>query len=356
MKSHTIYICFILIGWLFGSCQPDKFEPSNHESFVFFSLDSKENPPLSVHPVNGVNKTLAVFASSPNEKIVQFIVSDTNHPLEFVSITPRMVDPDDTPILDEEGRLSRPVSTVVFEVVVRVPPNFLGSYEAKFTVVNGKGERKELPVRFEAVNYFMPTTALAAYNGQTQNSNRLYLPTANCFLGFTRFYTYPVDNSVDPPRIDTVNTSITPILRTPSTAITAASRPHVYAHLFTDLTDLDNRTMYLVSPDEPWVADSLRSLNKITANYQPHLMNRVRYIDLGAIDFINLTSAQMNEISLLPFETEGKEMVKLTMGHSYAFKTTEGKTAILYLKKVVAYDSYYSIASPTAYFHLKVEH
>lgn len=356
MKFQKLYFYLALIGLLFASCQPERFEPSDGASFVFFTLDSKENPPLSVHPVNGVSKTFAVMASAPGDNIVQFIVSDPSHPLEITAIRTLMVDPENPPVLDEEGRLSRPVSTAVFEVVVRVPPDFLGPYEVNFTVVNGKGERKQLAGRFEAVNYFMPTTVLAAYNGRTRNSNREYLATANCFLSFSRFYTYPVDNSVDPPRTDTVNTSVTPALRTPSTAITAANRPNVYAHIFTDLTDLDDRHMYMVSPDEPWVADSLRSLNKITVNYQPHLMNRVRYIDLGPIDFINLTSAKMTEISALPFETEGQAKVKLTMGHSYAFKTTYGKTGIFYLKKIVAYDAYYSTASPTAYFHLKVEH
>lgn len=355
MKIRKIYFYLCFLFPIYSACVPEVIEWEENP-FNVYMLDSRENPPVSVHPVNGTKKTLALFASCPGDSIVQLIVSGASQPFEIDPVVFRLVDPENPPTLDEDGYLSRPLSTVIFEINVNVPKTFnQGTYSVNFTVVNGRGDKKDLTASFEAVNYFMPATRLSAYNGQTVSNNVQYLPTANCFLGFTKVFSYPVDNTVSPARRDTVLASVTPIVRTPSLARNLANRPNIYAHIYTDIPSLDSRQMYLVSPDESWIADSLATLNNSTA-FPTHLMNRVRYIDLGLIDFLNISSEQMSEFSRLPFETEGKAMVPLKAGHSYAFLSTDQKVVVLFVKAIIQYAAFYSTASPTADFHMIVQH
>ena len=115
------------------------------------------------------------------------------------------------------------------------------------------------------------------YNGRAKTNLKEYLSTATCFIRFITNTSIITDDTVDPPVKDTVPYSITGYATNTATAITTTNRPNVYAHIYTDLSDFEKRTMYLVSPNTEWIADSLRILNKFSATYPTAEMNDVKY-------------------------------------------------------------------------------
>ncbi|HEY8388217.1 MAG TPA: hypothetical protein VIK74_06410, partial [Parasegetibacter sp.] len=285
--------------------------------------------------------------------IAGFRVISKSHDFPNNPVLCKMIDPAQPVTVDENGRLSRKLTTVIFEYRVNFPKTFQNDeFNIEFEITTGKGEVKVVSGKCSSVDFLVYNTVMIGYNGQVTSGQRGYATTAPCFLGFQTNFTTVRDETVNPPVDRSVPTSITGFARTPAAALTTASIPNVYAHIYTDITDFEKRTMYLVSPDTEWIGDSLRILNNYLPAYPAAQMNKVSYVDLGAIDFINLKSSDFDGID---FNRDGKSMVRLYSGHSYAFKTREDKIAIIYVKNIQIYSPAYNRASPTAYFHIKVQ-
>src|SRR5690606_16429683 len=115
---------------------------------------------------------------------------------------------------------------------------------------------------------------------------------------------------------------------------------------------LNERTMHLVSPDESWIGDSLRVLNNFTTPYPAAQMNRVRFVDIGVINFLDMTDDVLDQVD---FERDGKSKVQLHVGNSYAFRTADGRKGVLFFKFSFIYTPAYSQGSPIGFFHLSAK-
>lgn len=343
---------FLLITSLF-SCQPAEFVEIERDPFVVYNMEVSEMPAVPINPVLDGSKKLIVFASHPKDSIAGFMVRNQSIDLEVVNLKCLMVDTRDSVKVNDGGNLSRKVSTVIFEYTVRVPKNAQPGqqYRAEFVIVSGKGEERVVDVGFNLVGYFRAPTLLTAFNGQVKNSMKEYLPSANCFIGFSPTTSVIVDPD-DPAIRDTLQTGITAFVRNPSLATNAANRPNIVAHIFTEIRTLRERIMYLVSPDESWIGDSLRILNNFTAPYPADQMNHVRFVDLGVINFLDMTDDVLDQVD---FDRDGQTKLQLHVGNSYAFRTEDGRKGVIFFKFVHIYTPAYSQGSPVGYFHLNAK-
>ncbi|MBL1411438.1 hypothetical protein [Sphingobacterium faecale] len=347
LKQYTFALVLFISA--FG-CKPDKFVAIDRDPFIAYSMEASDMPVVTINPNVDGSKKIIIFASHPEDSIARFNVRNRSIELDVNSLKFLMVDGRDPVTIDEQGQLSRKVSTVVFEYTVKIPKETKGgqTFTGEFVITSGSGEERVIKVGFNLVSYFRAATLLTVYNGRVKNSMKEYLPTANCFITYQQ-------TSASRPRPDnpsqneTVITGISTAVANPATAITTTNRPKVIAHLFNEIHSLDESRLYLVSPDEPWIADSLRVLNKFTGTYPTAQMNKVRYVDLGPINFLDMDDDDFNKAD---FEKDGKSKILLKVGNSYAFQTADGRTGVLFYKFVHIYSPEYSIGSPIAYFHI----
>src|SRR5690606_1288713 len=150
---------------------------------------------VPINPVLDGTKKIIVFASHPTDSIAKLVIRNESMNLEVVNLRALMVDTQNPVAFSENGELSRKVSTVVFEYTLRIPKTAQpgSQYRAQFVISTGKGEERVVDVGFNLVGYFRAPTLLTAFNGQIINSTEQYLPTASCFIGYTRSTSIIVD-------------------------------------------------------------------------------------------------------------------------------------------------------------------
>ncbi|GEM_PF-1922175 len=352
MNIKNILI-ILTIAIFSSSCFPEKLDIVAQEEFILSNMDPIEFPVVIVSPKNGGTKTFVIYASHHTDSIARFVAEEQSHDFVVSPVSCKLIDPTKPVEVNSEGFLSRKLSSTVFTYKVTIPKTFReGIYSVKFSITTGKGNVKSLVAKCRAVNFLQATNVLTLFNGQTKTNLRTYLSTAPCFVRFITNMTTVMDSTVSPPVTLSIPTSITASTMNAATAITSVNYPNVYGHIYANLADFDKRSVYLVSPNTPWIADSLRILNSFTGTYPTALMNNVKYVDMGVIDFINLNSSDFDNI---PFDTKGESMVQLIDGHSYAFNITDGRVGIMYIKKIMYYSPNYTGGSPIVYMYLKVQ-
>lgn len=349
---RNTYILFTaLLAFLFA-CTPEKVNFVQDEPFILKSAESLDMPIVVVNPATGGTFNFIVFTSNRTDSIASIKVLNRSHDFAAAPIACRMIDPAKPVTVGDDGSLSRRLTTFIFEYSVTFPKTFrTGTYSVEFEVTSGRGEKKTLKAECTAVDYLQVTTSSTVYNGQVASSMRSYLSTAPCFLGLRLNTVSVIDSTVSPPVPTDVPSTITGLALTAATAATTANRPNVFAHIYSDVRDFNQRRMYLVSPDSTFVRDSLRALNGV-ANFNNTIMNKVRFVDLGTIDFVNLKSSDFDNID---FAGKGKGMVELLVNHSYAFQRPDGRIGIAYVKNIQVYSPEYNRASPFAAIQMKLK-
>ncbi len=351
MKKRKLLIVVIALFCLI-SCSPDELLLIKDIPFMVKNMDPTDIPVVQVNKVIGATKTFSIYASHELDSIASFTATEQSQSFTANPIVFKMIDPSKPVTISNDGKLSRKLSAVVFEYTVQIPKTFVeGKYSVKFNITTGKGEQKSIVAKLQASSFLASNVGLY-FNGQVASSNRVYSLTANSFFGFTTVTTNVIDATVTPSVTVKVPTSINLVVTTVGTAITAANRVYVYGHIYTDLTNYDKRSMYLVSPKTSWIPDSLRTLNLFKGTYPTAQMQDVKYLELGPVDFATL---KVSDLVNKQIGTVGSSQVLLIKGNAYAFLTKEGKIAVLYVKNILYYTPSYAIASPTAYLWLKVE-
>jgi len=336
-----------------SSCSPDELLLVKSESFIVKNMDPLETPQVQVSKVTGATKTFSIFASNPSDSIAAFTSSEASANFEIAPLAFKMIDTRKPVSADAQGRLSRKLADVVFEFTVKIPNTFTeGEYSVKLNVTSGKGETKSIIVKLQASNFLTSINGGALYNGQVANSKKIYAVGATSFLYSVTTFSNVTDNTVNPPVVKSVPTAVAMAAAAVATAVTAANRPNIYGHIYTDLSDFEKRPMYLVSPNASWIADSLRVFNKFSGTYPTAQMRDVKYLDLGEIDF---NSLKLSDLKNRQIGTAGEAKVQLIRGHGYAFLNKDGKIAVIYVKNILYTSPSYAGASPTAYVVHKLE-
>ncbi|MEJ2884227.1 hypothetical protein [Pedobacter sp. GR22-6] len=336
-----------------SSCSPDELLLVKSESFIVKNMDPLETPQVQVSKVTGATKTFSIFASNPSDSIAAFTSSEASANFEIAPLAFKMIDTRKPVSADAQGRLSRKLADVVFEFTVKIPNTFTeGEYSIKLNVTSGNGETKSIIVKLQASNFLTSINGGALYNGQVANSKKIYAVGATSFLYSVTTFSNVTDNTVNPPVVKSVPTAVAMAAAAVATAVTAANRPNIYGHIYTDLSDFEKRPMYLVSPNASWIADSLRVFNKFSGTYPTAQMRDVKYLDLGEIDF---NSLKLSDLKNRQIGTAGEAKVQLIRGHGYAFLNKDGKIAVIYVKNILYTSPSYAGASPTAYVVHKLE-
>jgi len=310
-------------------------------------MDPVSTPFVLLNPNTGATKIFPVAAVCVGGKLTRIRIEEQSHPTFKADISFALVDNRDPITLDADGYMNRHVSNLVLQYTVTLPKDFKNQvYSARVIFTNDKGEEKSTIISCRTINFYYSTSAINLYYGKWLKGVRDY--NTNAPLLSIRYSTTLLKDEAGKNILDengktiTVRTGITTNALNYTYSTNTTYGPNTYGFIFTDLWDKKGGTMYLHSPDQAWIPDSLSALSSYKL-YDISKMNSVRYVELGVKDFAQLKDSDFQNID---FENKGVEKVELILGHCYAFKINTGEIAILFIKKIIRHATN---ASPTVY-------
>ncbi|MDD2426016.1 MAG: hypothetical protein PHU00_08340 [Bacteroidales bacterium] len=316
-------------------------------------MDPVSTPFVLLNPNTGAIKTFPVAAICVGGKLTRIRIEEQSHPTFKTDTSFALVDNRYPITLDADGYMNRQVSNIVLQYSVTLPKDFKNQvYSAKVIFTNDKGEEKSTIISCRTINFYYSTSAIQLHYGKWTKGARTY--TSNASLLCIRYSTTLLKDEEGKNILDengktiTVRTGVSPNSLSYTYSTNTTYGPNTYGFMFTDLWDNKGGTMYLYSPDQAWIQDSLSTLNNYKL-YDISKMNSVRYVELGIIDFVQLKDSDFQNID---FENKGVDKVELKPGYSYAFMLTTGEVAIIFVKKITRHATN---ASPNAYCVIAVE-